>query len=115
MKFKDIGFGPYGFYSFVLWLAGGILFFSSVFWVVMKGSRDVKTASASTALLESLAVSSLALTSECDSARSPLEGICNSAGDIPGGYPYHSSCDVVNPPKILKQQSFTIKVLSSKS
>jgi len=101
----------YGFYSMLIWSITGLIFLLAMLAIVTKGSLDVDTILARRALLESLAISSLALTSECDSARNPLEGICNSASDIPGGYPYHSSCDIVNPSKIPQQQLFSLKIL----
>ena len=109
MKIKSIE--SYNYYSSLVWILSCSVFVFAVSATVIKGSWDEKTTCARTALLESLAISSLAITSECDSARSPIEGFCSSARDIPGGYPYHSSCDIVSPSKILKQQSFTIKIL----
>jgi len=98
----------YARYSMLAWVGAGVLFILAVCLTALTGMHNEKTKMARVALLESLSLSSLAITSECDSARNPLEGVCSSAGDIPGGYPYHSSCDVVNPPEILKQSTFSI-------
>lgn len=49
-------------------------------------------------ILQFLRLDSLAIASECTAARCLTEGIFGCLGDIPGGYCYHSDCDLVGPP-----------------
>lgn len=51
-------------------------------------------------LSQLLGLPALALTYECTSTRSLIEGICGCLSDIPGGYCYHLDCDLISPPPI---------------
>ncbi len=113
-RIKTPGMVPYGRYSAWVLLSALLFFTTAVFTANIGRYHNHRTIMAKSALLESLAISSLALSSECNSARNPLEGICNSAGDIPGGYPYHSTCDIVGTTEIPQQELFTLTTSNSK-
>ena len=61
-------------------------------------------------IVQVIGISSLALTTDCTATRSLVEGICGCLGDIPGGYCYHTACDVVANPGFLDQDLFRLTV-----
>ena len=65
---------------------------------------------ARSAVVESLRISSLALSDECTSTRNPLEGLCGSMSDMPGAYLYHTDCDLMGPSLFPAETSYKIKV-----
>lgn len=66
------------------------------------------------AILQALGIDSLAIQSDCDSTRTPANGACACLTDIPGGYCYHSSCDVVGLPPVLEDDQYHLSVISDK-
>ncbi len=66
------------------------------------------------ALLQALGIDSLAIQSDCDSTRTPANGACACLTDIPGGYCYHSSCDVIGIPPVLEDDQYYFSVVSDK-
>lgn len=63
-------------------------------------------------VLRLLGIASLSLSSDCISTRNPIEGIYGCLSDIPGGYCYHSSCDIVCVPELPDDFSFILKIIS---
>ena len=61
-------------------------------------------------IVQVIGLSSLALTTDCTATRSLVEGICGCLGDIPGGYCYHTACDVVANPGFLDQDLFRLTI-----
>lgn len=65
-------------------------------------------------LLQFLRLDSLAIASECTAARCLTEGIFGCLGDMPGGYCYHSDCDLVGPPDIPTLRDIEILIEKAK-
>jgi len=65
------------------------------------------------ALVRMLSVATIAHGSDCISTRNLLEGIYGCLGDVPGGYCYHSSCDVICAPDFPAEDVFTIEVIKA--
>lgn len=63
------------------------------------------------ALLQSLGVASLAVTSECTLVRSLTEGLSGCLGDVPGGYCTYTSCDVVTLPDFQSDFAFQLRIV----
>ena len=72
--------------------------------------RPANEATVRAALLQSLGLSSLAISADCTASRSLVEGVCGCLSDVPGGYCYHSSCDIVGAPKAQAAHVYSIKV-----
>lgn len=70
-----------------------------------------ETLEARGALVRMLSVASLAQSGDCISARNLLEGINGCLGDVPGGYCYHDSCDVVCAPDFQEADIFIVTVI----
>jgi hypothetical protein len=77
-------------------------------------AEDEAQRSQKVAVLKLLGVASLSLSSDCISTRNPIEGIYGCLSDIPGGYCYHTSCDIICVPELPNDFSFVIKVISHK-
>lgn len=74
-------------------------------------NEDSKQMISKKAILQSLGISSLALSSECSATRSLIEGLCGCLSDVPGGYCPHSSCDVVTLPRVNSNQDFRVSII----
>jgi len=73
--------------------------------------RNAFTIMAREAVLQTLGLSSLALSYECSATRNPvIEGVCPSMSDIPGSYLYHSDCDMISPPRFSKAEIYRLEV-----
>lgn len=68
-----------------------------------------------TAFLSVVSASSLACSSDCTSTRNVLEGVYGCLSDIPGGYCFHSSCDVISLPEVSDVEVFQITVAKKDS
>jgi hypothetical protein len=77
--------------------------------VSLKGA-DVADLRARSALLQTLGISSLAVSSECTASRSLVEGLCGCLGDVPGGYCYHTSCDIVGAPQAQEEDLYAMEI-----
>lgn len=85
----------------------------SILWVSIGGryKEDSIKMVAGKAILQSLGASSLALSYECTATRSLTEGLCGCLSDVPGGYCYHSSCDIVVNPGIPEAEVLRLEVI----
>ena len=62
-------------------------------------------------ILEVTGTSSLALSGECTATRALTEGLVSCLGDVPGGYCWHTSCDVVGcDDEALEQTPFALEL-----
>ena len=62
-------------------------------------------------ILEVVGISSLALSGECAATRALTEGLVSCLGDVPGGYCWHTTCDIVAcDDDALEQISFVLEV-----
>jgi hypothetical protein len=97
--------------QFLQWICG-LLLLLGIF--VYTSHRKYISASrviqARLAVVQTLGISSLALSDECSSTRNPLEGLCGSMSDIPGSYLYHTDCDLVNPSFFPPESRYHLKV-----
>ena len=57
-----------------------------------------------------LSISHLASCNDCVSTRNLLEGVYGCLSDMPGGYCYHSSCDVVLAPDFPENEILNLVV-----
>jgi len=67
------------------------------------------------AYFQILSISHLASCKDCISTRNLLEGVYGCLSDIPGGYCYHSSCDVVLAPEFPEEEILTLVVKRERS
>ena len=51
---------------------------------------------------------------QCCTSRNLAEGIYARRSDIPGGFCFHSDCDVVFTPGVLSEKVYTLKVIKKK-
>lgn len=63
-------------------------------------------------LFRVIAVTTLAVAEDCTSTRGVIEGIWGCLGDVPGGYCYHSSCDIQSNPCITPGESYGLERVS---
>lgn len=63
------------------------------------------------AILQSLGVDSLAILSDCNATRKPADGSCACLSDIPGGYCYHTDCDLVGIPSVAQDDSYQLRII----
>lgn len=79
--------------------------------LVGTGTRlETRALAARIAILQSLGIDTLAIHSECDSTRAPADGVCACLTDIPGGYCYHTGCEVVGLPPVLEDEQYRITI-----
>jgi hypothetical protein len=93
------------------WMCGLLLLFSIfVYTSHQKYITASKIIQARRAIIQTLGITSLALSDECSSTRNPLEGLCGSMSDIPGSYLYHTDCDLVEPSFFPPETRYHLKV-----
>lgn len=66
------------------------------------------------AFLTLACIASPAASSDCISARNLLEGVYGCLGDVPGGYCYHGSCDIVAMPSLPHDEYVRIEIEKAK-
>ncbi len=72
---------------------------------------DTLVIEAREAVLQTMGISSLAISYECSTTRNPaIEGLCSSMSDIPGSYLYHSDCDIVSPPRFSQAEIYRLEI-----
>ena len=69
--------------------------------------------SARLAVLQTLGMSYLRLASEGTGFRDLTEGAYSCLGDVPGGYCYLQSCDIISFPRALQTSSFRMRVIKN--
>ena len=74
-------------------------------------SRDTQMRMAVVATLGGPAVPIIA---QCCTSRNLAEGIYARRADMPGGFCFHSDCDVVVTPGVLAERVYTLKVIKKK-
>jgi hypothetical protein len=62
-------------------------------------------------LSETLGSPFMALAVDCTAPGKLVEGLAECLGDIPGGYCYHTSCDVIQAPCLAVDQPFKVAIL----
>jgi len=73
--------------------------------------QDTLVITAREAVLQTMGISSLAISYECSTTRNPaIEGLCSSMSDIPGSYLYHSDCDIVSPPRFSQAEIYRLEI-----
>ena len=73
-------------------------------------TANSKAIQARDAVVQTLGITSLALSYECSATRNPLEGLCGSMSDIPGAYLYHTDCDLVDPALFPPETRYKLRV-----
>jgi hypothetical protein len=82
--------------------------------IYLSRRRHISTAKAvcaRQAVVQTLGITSLALSFECSTTRNPLEGICGSMSDVPGAYLYHTDCDLIYPAFFPLQTRYRLEVM----
>jgi hypothetical protein len=62
-------------------------------------------------LSETLGSPFMALATDCTAPGKLVAGLAECLGDIPGGYCYHTSCDVIQAPCLTLDQPFKVAIL----
>lgn len=77
--------------------------------------REESAASrAKTAIASSLGLATMSISPECSATGDMTEGICGCLGDLPGGYCYHTACDVVSLPAPVSDGMLQISIRKSR-
>lgn len=63
------------------------------------------------AVIRSLGVPAIPIISQCCTSRNLAEGVYVRRSDIPGGFCFHSDCDIVAVPKTVCEKNYTVKVI----
>ena len=66
------------------------------------------------AVLKTLGGPAIPIIAQCCTSRNLSEGIYSRRSDIPGGFCFHSDCDVVAVPKSVCEKNYTIKEIKKK-
>ena len=66
------------------------------------------------AVVETLGGPAIPIIAQCCTSRNLAEGIYARRTDIPGGFCFHSDCDVVATPGVLSEKVYTIKVIKKR-
>jgi hypothetical protein len=74
-------------------------------------SRETKTRMA---LVKSLGGPAIPIIAQCCTSRNLAEGIYARRSDLPGGFCFHSDCDVMVTPRIIAENIYTLKVIHNK-
>lgn len=72
---------------------------------------DYRATKAKVLLSETLGSPFMALATDCTAPGKLVEGLAECLGDIPGGYCYHTSCDVIQAPCLTLDQPFKVAIL----
>ncbi len=67
------------------------------------------------AVVGTLGGPAIPIIAQCCTSRNLSEGIYSRRSDIPGGFCFHSDCDVVAVPKSVCEKKYRIKVIKKKS
>lgn len=63
------------------------------------------------AVVKTLGGPAVPIIAQCCTSRNLTEGIYARRSDLPGGFCFHSDCDVVVTPRILSERVYTLKVI----
>ena len=66
------------------------------------------------AVVRSLGVPAIPIFAQCCTSRNLAEGIYARRSDLPGGFCFHSDCDVVVTPRVISENVYTLKVIHNK-
>ncbi len=66
------------------------------------------------AVLKCLGGPAIPIIAQCCTSRNLSEGIYARRSDIPGGFCFHSDCDVVMPPRVISENLYKITVIQKK-
>ncbi len=69
---------------------------------------------AKTAIVSSLGLATMSISPECSATGDMTEGICGCLGDLPGGYCYHTACDVVSLPAPVSDGLLSLSIRKSR-
>jgi len=74
-------------------------------------SRDIQMRMA---VVETLGGPAMPIIAQCCTSRNLAEGIYARRSDIPGGFCFHSDCDVVATPGVLSEKVYRLTVIKRK-
>ena len=66
------------------------------------------------AIMKSLGGPAIPIIAQCCTSRNLAEGIYARRSDIPGGFCFHSDCDVVFTPGTISEKIYTLTVIEKK-
>jgi len=62
-----------------------------------------------TQLFQVIGITTLAVSQDCTSTRGIIECVWGCLGDVPGGYCYHASCDIVSEAAFTEEEYYRIE------
>ena len=95
--------------KFTAVIAVGFIFVHGSVFYVNHSLYSLEKEKEKLALLSVLGIGDLSLSSECVSV---LEGITSCLGEIPGGYCYHSDCDILEAPDYNADNRFEMSLIA---
>ena len=66
------------------------------------------------AVVGTLGGPAIPIIAQCCTSRNLAEGIYARRSDLPGGFCFHSDCDVVATPRVISENVYTLKVIHNK-
>jgi hypothetical protein len=92
---------------------GFILILSLAALFVLNASKKAgfRATQAKLYLNETLGSPFMALATDCSAPGKLVAGLAECLGDIPGGYCYHTSCDVIQAPCLTLDKPFRVAIL----
>lgn len=94
---------------------GVVIAMTAVYRVCTVHAEGLKAAQAKVLLTETLGSPFMALAVDCTAPGKLVSGLSECLGDIPGGYCYHTGCDVVQAPCLATDQPFKVVLLPASS
>ncbi len=73
--------------------------------------RNSKNTQMRMAVVETLGGPAIPIIAQCCTSRNLSEGMYARRSDLPGGFCFHSDCDVVVTPGLKHEKTFTLKVI----
>ncbi|MDI6776281.1 MAG: hypothetical protein QMD03_03425 [Syntrophales bacterium] len=93
---------------FVMIVLLGVYLYNDHIATNYQNSRDTQMRMA---LLGTLGGPAIPIIAQCCTSRNLAEGIYARRSDLPGGFCFHSDCDVVVTPGVLSEKVYTLKVI----
>ena len=102
---------------FLLRIVAGVGFFAALYVynnVVTTGYQYSHDTQMRMSVIRTLGGPAIPIIAQCCTSRNLSEGIYARRSDIPGGFCFHSDCDVFAVPRSICEKSYTIKVIKGK-
>ena len=93
---------------FVMIVLMGVYLYNDHVATNYRHSRDTQMRMA---IVKTLGGPAIPIIAQCCTSRNLAEGIYARRSDLPGGFCFHSDCDVVATPGVLSEKVYTLKVI----